>query len=246
MTVWDAEAVETRRGPSLIVWLSAAVVGLFLIWAAFAPLDEIVRAEGEVVSENRPQIVQNLEGGILAEMLVIEGEEVDQGQVIARLQGTQFQAAVDDLTARVTAAEVMRLRLEAEMAGQDSFAVPSGIAAAGGIIASEQALLTARLADYRSKVEGAEAIVTETRRELETMEDLYAREIAALIEVTRARKANSDAEARLSEIVTGVELERANDFSEVLQDIATLTQELRLAEDQLARTIIWVSRPSAA
>jgi membrane fusion protein, adhesin transport system len=239
MTVWDAEATETRRGPSLIVWLSALVVAVFLVWAGFAPLDEIVRAEGEVVSENRPQIVQNLEGGILAEMLVSEGEEVETGQILARLQGTQFQAAVDDLQSRLTQAEVTRLRLEAEMAGLDSFPVPADIAAAApGIVASEQALLTARLADYRSKVEGAEAIVTETRRELETMEDLYNRDIAALIEVTRARKANSDAEARLNEIVTGVELERASDFSDILQDIATLTQELRLAQDQLARTTI--------
>ena len=239
MTVWDTDGAERGRGPSLIVWLSALVVGVFLVWASFAPLDEIVRAEGEIVSENRPQLVQNLEGGILAEMLVTEGEEVAEGQVLARLQGTQFQAKVDDLRARLVGAEVTRLRLQAEMAGVDVFAVPPGIAASdSGTVASEQALLTARLADYRSKVAGAQAIAVETRRELETMEDLFAREIAALIEVTRARKANSDAEARLSEIVTGVALERASEFSEVLQDIATLTQELRLAGDQLARTTI--------
>jgi adhesin transport system membrane fusion protein len=243
MTVWDTDGdgdlTGRTRGPSLIIWLVAAAVVLFLVWASFASLDEIVRAEGEVVSESRPQIVQNLEGGILAELLVAEGDQVEPGQILARLQGTQFQAKVEDLRGRLAAAEVRRLRFEAEMAGQDEFIVPVDLAGmAANIVQSEQALLVARLADYQSRVAGAQAIVTETQRELETMEDLYAREIAALIEVTRARKANSDAEARLAEIVTGTELERASDYSVTLQEISTLRQDMRLAEDQLARTII--------
>jgi membrane fusion protein, adhesin transport system len=198
-----------------------------------------VRAEGEVVSESRPQIVQNLEGGILAELLVAEGDQVEPGQILARLQGTQFQAAVEDLHQRINAAEIRRLRLEAELAGETEFLVPADIAETSAeMLASEQALLVARVADYQSKVDGAARIVTETRRELETMEDLFAREIAALIEVTRARKANGDAESRYNEIVTGTELERASEYSEVLQDLSTLRQDLRLAEDQLSRTVI--------
>lgn len=239
MTTWDNDVVGKTRGPSLIIWLTGAALLIFLIWASFATLDEIVRAEGEVVSESRPQIVQNLEGGILAELLVAEGDQVEPGQILARLQGTQFQAAVEDLHQRINAAEIRRLRLEAELAGETEFLVPADIAETSAeMLASEQALLVARVADYQSKVDGAARIVTETRRELETMEDLFAREIAALIEVTRARKANSDAESRYNEIVTGTELDRASEYSEVLQDLSTLRQDLRLAEDQLSRTVI--------
>jgi membrane fusion protein, adhesin transport system len=239
MTTWDNDIVGKTRGPSLIIWLTGAALLIFLIWASFATLDEIVRAEGEVVSESRPQIVQNLEGGILAELLVAEGDQVEPGQILARLQGTQFQAAVEDLHQRINAAEIRRLRLEAELAGETEFLVPADIAETSAeMLASEQALLVARVADYQSKVDGAARIVTETRRELETMEDLFAREIAALIEVTRARKANGDAESRYNEIVTGTELERASEYSEVLQDLSTLRQDLRLAEDQLSRTVI--------
>jgi len=70
------------------------------------------------------------------------------------------------------------------------------------------------------------------------MEDLLAREIAALVEVTRARNANADAEIRHDEIVTGAELARAKDYSDTLQELATLRQNLRVAQDQLNRTII--------
>jgi len=239
MTTLDLELGGTSRGPSLIVWLTGLTVLVFVIWASFANLDEIVRAEGEVVSSDRPQIIQNLEGGILAELLVGEGHVVEPGQVLARLRDTQFQAAVSDLQGRINAAEIRRLRLEAEIAGQSEIVVPAELAqAAPDMIASEQALLAARLGDFISRVDGAARIVVETRREVEVMEDLFSREIAALIEVTRARKANADAEIRYNEIVTGAELERATAYSEVLAELATLRQELRLAQDQLSRTVI--------
>jgi adhesin transport system membrane fusion protein len=239
MASLDAEFEGQMRGPSLIVWLVAATVLVFVIWAKFAWIDEIVRADGEVVSAARPQIIQNLEGGILAELAVSEGDLVQPGQVLARLRDTQFRAAVDDLQEQLATAEIRRLRLEAEMAGETDFIVPSDLAAVNPeMVASERTLLAARQADFQSQSDGARAILDETQRELAVMEDLLEREIAALIEVTRARKANSDAENQYNEIVTGTQLDRANQYSEVLSDIGTLRQELRLAEDQLARTVV--------
>lgn len=239
MASLDAEFQGQMRGPSLIVWLVAATVLVFILWAKFAWIDEIVRADGEVVSAARPQIIQNLEGGILAELAVQEGDLVQPGQVLARLRDTQFRAAVDDLQEQLATAEIRRLRLEAEMAGESDFAVPDDLAAVSPeMVASERTLLAARQADYQSQSDGARAILDETERELAVMEDLLARDIAALIEVTRARKANSDAENQYNEIVTGTQLDRANQYSEVLSEIGTLRQDLRLAQDQLSRTVV--------
>ena len=239
MAVWEDEIDTRLRGPSLIIWMVAAVVVVFVVWARFAWIDEIVRADGEIVSSSRPQIIQNLEGGILAELLVTEGQMVMPGDVLARLQGTNFSTAVDDIKSQIDAAEIRRMRLEAEIAGQHSFSVPDEIAQRSPtIVASEQALLAARQADYISRTEGAARIVEETRRELDVMEDLLSREIAALVEVTRARNALSDAEIRYNEVVTGTELERASAYSDTLQELGQLRQNLRVAQDQLSRTVI--------
>ena len=239
MAVWEAEFERRMRGPSLMIWLIGATVLIFLIWAKFAWIDEIVRAEGEIVSANRPQIIQNLEGGILAALYVSEGDVVEPGDVLARLRATSFESRAEDLRKQIDAADIRRMRLEAELAGETMFAVPLEIAdRSPEIVASEQALLMARQADYRSRTEGAARIVTETRRELEVMEDLLNREIAALVEVTRARNAFSDAEIRYNEVVTGTELDRASTYSETLQELAQLRQDLRIAEDQLSRTVI--------
>lgn len=239
MVTLNQEFENRVRGPSMLIWLIGATVLVFILWAKFAAIDEIVRAKGSVVSSSRPQIIQNLEGGILAELLVTEGDEVEEGDVLARLRGTQFETNVTDLREQMIAAEVRRLRLEAEIAGMFDFNVPDAILEfSPDIVASERALLGARQSDYVSRTEGAQSIVNETRRELAVMEDLYNREIAALIEVTRARKSNTDALNTYNEIVTQAELDRASEYSDVLQALATLRQELRVSEDRMERTVI--------
>jgi adhesin transport system membrane fusion protein len=239
MVTFNDEFESRTKGPSLLIWQIGATVLIFLLWAKFAAIDEIVRAKGSIVSSSRPQIIQNLEGGILAELLVSEGDEVEPGDVLARLRGTQFETSVDDLREQVIAAEIRRLRLEAEIAGMFSFNVPDAIAVySPEMVASERALLNARQSDYVGRSEGAQSIVTETQRELAVMEDLFEREIAALIEVSRARKSNSDALNNYNEIIAQAELDRASEYSDVLSALASLRQDLRVAEDRLTRTTI--------
>ncbi|RYH03067.1 HlyD family efflux transporter periplasmic adaptor subunit [Salipiger sp. IMCC34102] len=239
MALADTDFTRAARGPSLVVWLVAATVLIFIVWAKFAWVDELVRAPGEVVSASRPQIVQNFEGGILAEVLVAEGDTVEEGDVLMRLEGTQFASQVRDLTEQVNAATIRRLRLEAEIAGLFDFEVPAEIdEAAADTVASERALLAARQADYAAKVDGAARVMEETRIELDLMEDMFAREIVSQIEASGARKAFADAEIRYNEVVTGAELTRATEYSEVLQVLATLEQNLAIARDQLDRTVI--------
>ncbi len=239
MATVDFELENEVKGSSLIIKLIGAAVIIFIIWAKFAWIDEMVRANGEVISSARPQIIQNLEGGILSEMLVSEGDIVDKGQILARLRGTQFATSAEDLGDRIIAAEVRRVRLEAEMAGDAVFDIRADIEShSPEIVASERSLLMARQADYNSKLNGAMTVMRETERELDSLEDLYKREIVSMFELTEARKAHSDATNRYNEIVTGAELERASEYSETLADLASLKQEYRLAQDQLNRTVI--------
>ena len=239
LATFDDDFAEKMRGPSRTIWMIVLVAVVFVVWAAFAWVDEIVRAPGEVVSSSRPQIIQNLEGGILAELNVAEGDVVEPGQTLARLYGTQYQSAVDELSDEIAALEIRRQRLEAEIAGEIGFDVPQNLASrVPDIVASEKALLTARHDEYQARVDGAKAVLEQASKELDLLEKMYAREIAPLIEVTRARKTNSDAQNRLSEAVTTTQLERANDYSKTQSELAGLRQKLTLAQDQLSRTIL--------
>jgi len=240
MSTIDPAAMGDRsKRPSTIIWLIALTVILFIGWASVAWIDEIVRGPGEIVSSSKPQIIQNLEGGILAALYVAEGDTVEPGDVLARLQGTQYQSQVDDLESQIAALEVRKLRLEAEMAGLTDFEpsmneeklVPA-------IIASERALLTARLEDFTSRKLGAKRVSEQAAAELKLLENMLKKEIAPLIEVTRARKVARDAENQLSDIITKTELERAGEYSDTLAKLGTLRQQIKSAEDQLDRTIL--------
>lgn len=239
MATYDADFSDQMRGPSLTIWLVGATVILFLAWSKFATLDQIVRSNGEVISASRPQIIQNLEGGLLAELTVSEGDIVEEGQILAKLQGTQFATNVADLEEQILATEVRRLRLAAEIAGAYSFEVPSQIASRiPQIVASELALINARQSDHAAKVTGAQSVLTEISRELDAMEDMLKRDIVSLMEVTPARKRHTDAQNRLAEIVNGADLDRAAAYSDTLQELAGLAQDLRLSNDRLQRTVI--------
>ena len=227
------------RGPSLLIWLCAATVLIFILWAAFAWVDEIVRADGEMISSSRPQIIQNLEGGILAELMVKEGQIVNEGDVLAQLRGTQFQSSVDDLQDQIIALDIRRRRIEAELNGLNEFGVPEALQLRSPeIVASERALLVARQSEYNTAKEGAARVLEQASQEKRLMEDLLKKKIVALIEVTRARKAHADAKIRYDDIVTKTELERAQDYSDTLKEIATLRQNLKAGQDQLNRTTL--------
>lgn len=238
-TGMDTHISHQMRRPSLVVWLSAAAVIVFVIWAAFAWVDEIVRAEGSMISSSRPQIIQNLEGGILSELAVGEGDIVEAGTVLARLHNTQFQSAVDDLRDQISAFEIRRLRLEAEIDGDYTFDVPSEWAArTPEMVASEAALLQARQSDYVTSADGAQQVLVEARRERDLMDNMLKNKIVSQIEASRARKAYADAKIKYDEVVTRTDLDRAEEYSDVLKELGTLRQTLKSSTDQLDRTVL--------
>jgi len=235
----NAQVAADMRGPSWVIALCTAAGALFVIWAALASVDEIVRGQGALVSSSRPQIIQNLEGGILAELKVAEGDVVNAGDVLARLHTTQFQSSVDEIEDQINALAVRQLRLEAELAGQFDLRVPERLEArTPDLVASERALLQARQTDYVSRREGAERVLDQARQEKELLEELLERNIVALIEVTRARKSFADAKIRYDEIVTTTELARAQEYADALNELSVLRQNLKASRDQLNRTIL--------
>lgn len=64
------------------IWLIALIIAVFVVWSAFAPLDEIVRGIGKIVPTMKNQVIQNLEGGIVTELFVTEGDVVEAGQLV--------------------------------------------------------------------------------------------------------------------------------------------------------------------
>lgn len=110
------QALSTDRELRLM-WLVCGLLVLFLLWAALAPLDKIVRAQGRIIAAGRAQVVQHLEGGIVQDILVREGQKVQLGQTLMRLSDVNASSSLQQGQSRLLALKAQQARLQAEAQG---------------------------------------------------------------------------------------------------------------------------------
>ena len=99
----DVRAAVELRTPRTSRLLLVALIALLAtggVWANYAVLDEVKRGEGRVIPSRQMQVVQSLEGGIIKNILVREGDTVQQGQEIVQIDGTKFRADLGELRAK--------------------------------------------------------------------------------------------------------------------------------------------------
>lgn len=132
--------------------LTAACLG-FVIWAAVGRLDIVSTANGKVIPSSQVKHIQHLEGGIVSEIKVHEGEEVKEGQVLAVLEQIASGADVDELQARIVSLSFDVSRLEAENEGREALAFPEELAGAYPDLAQQGLhLFQARRSQYQSEI----------------------------------------------------------------------------------------------
>jgi adhesin transport system membrane fusion protein len=131
-----------RRSARLALWLALLFWVVALLWAALARVDEFTVAEGRVIPSSRVQLVQNLEGGIIAEVLVKEGDAVRKGQALLRIDKVRFSAASQEGQAKYRALLARIARLQAESTGA-AFIAPPALARSHPALAAEEASLYA-------------------------------------------------------------------------------------------------------
>lgn len=175
---------ETRLQPYAPIVLAALLVaGAFVAtvggWALFSRLDAAVIASGTLHADSDRKSVENLEGGILAELLVRAGDRVDAGQIVARLDTTQIRETLVQLRAGLDQGQFAVWRLEAEEKGvaPDPSAAPRVAATTSGNgldaglrtdlrIAAELALHDARLGAHRSQMAALDREIDKFRAEI--------------------------------------------------------------------------------
>src|SRR5262249_1754799 len=118
---WADPADADRKGfwvfGHLLLVTIAVILVAFVVWADNAVLDIVTRGQGKVIPSSQVQVIQNLEGGIMAGILVHEGDLVEKDQVLLRIDNTTAQSNYDDLHSRYLSGIAAATRLEAEIAG---------------------------------------------------------------------------------------------------------------------------------
>ena len=152
--------VEDSTGLTRVtVWLIALFILAALVWAHFAVLDEVTTGEGKAIPSSKVQTIQNLEGGIVAEIFVREGQMVDKGDMLLRLDDTRFVSNMGESEADRLALVARVERLSAEAEDRPLKLPPEVLKSAPGLAADEEAL-------YRSRQQGVASEVNILQEQL--------------------------------------------------------------------------------
>ncbi|WP_218673567.1 HlyD family efflux transporter periplasmic adaptor subunit [Pseudomonas sp. ABC1] len=226
---------DTRLSGSLrIILLCVAALAAFVLWAWFAELDEVSTGTGKVIPSSREQVVQTLEGGILAELRVAEGDIVEAGQVLARLDPTLTESTVGESAARQRAAMASLARLQAEV-NQSALAFPEALHAFPALIAAETRLYQSRRKRLDESLSGLHQSLSLVRRELAITESLAAGGAASNVEVLRLRRQQSELQLKAVELRSQYVVQAREEMAKASAEVDTLDSVLKGRSDSLQR-----------
>ncbi len=126
----DVHRAASRRGRRfayVLTFVTFAFVVVMIFWANGATIDEVTRGEGRVVPSSKTQVVQNLEGGILSEILVREGDIVQEGAVLVRIDNSLAEANLRDLQGQYISLQARVARLDALFDGAETVEYPTEV-----------------------------------------------------------------------------------------------------------------------
>ena len=232
----------------------ALVFGGFDTWASLAPLSSAAIAPGTVVVDSSRKSLQHLEGGVIRDILVRDGDVVDAGQTLLRLDGANVRAAMASLHPMLATNQAYQARLEAERNGHDEITFPSELVteakedvATAQIVAGQQrifetrrnalvgekALNANRLAQSRQRLEGLELQRKVKERGLVILREELATQRALLSKGYATRKSVASAERSVQQL----ESDSAELHSKV-EEAKMLVQRYELEESQIDKNFV--------
>lgn len=254
------------RASFLIVRYTFILLVVGLVWAAFFNLEEITVGEGKVIPSSQVQVIQNLEGGIVARIPVKVGELVQKDQIVMQLDETRFASSAGETKAKKDAQHAKIARLTAESTGED-FKIEEGFEKENPkIVAEERALYESRkkelnatlsvlkqqLDEKRSRLAHLQASHALSVKELEMTRPLEKQGVVSQVELLRLERVVTDlrrdmdaarigipeAQSKLDGALAKFRADTANELAQVRAEYAGTSATGMAAEDRLARTTV--------
>lgn len=197
-----------------LFWSVGGFFVLALLWAAFARVDEVTTGVGKVIPSSQVQVLQNLEGGIVDEILVREGEVVEKGQPLIRIDDTGFASSFGEKQTRILTLAAQIARMEAEVSGETPVWPKQLQEKAPDILQAENTLYESRLQELASSLNilkrqsdqreqelkeiqtrhtQAERNLKLAREELNLAEPMEAKGVVSKVEILRLKRQLNDA-----------------------------------------------------
>lgn len=233
--VRGAHVVEAAPAAMYAVYLLLALLVVAVVWAWLAQVDIVARAPARVVPDGREQVIASLEGGILRELYVKEGEQVREGQPLAQIDPTRFEAQQAEGQSRRLALRGAVARLEAEATGRP-LSFPEEVREASEVVTGETDAYRARQQALQEALEINQRNAALLQRELGVAETMSAKGLMSEVEVMRLRRQVNDLQMATRERMNRFRQDASTDLVKVRNELALLEQQMVVRDDALRRT----------
>ena len=165
----DADLAILRQEPlqaRMLLRSIGIVMALAIMWAALAQLDEVTRGEGKVIPSKQVQVLQSIDGGLVSEILVHEGDVVQPNQLLIKIDETRFVSSVKENRAQYFGLVARAARLKAMSDGKPFVPPPEVVKEAPEVVAQELQLYEAKRAEMEAAVSIARQQLVQRQQEL--------------------------------------------------------------------------------
>ncbi|EJL82573.1 hemolysin secretion protein D [Pantoea sp. RIT-PI-b] len=228
---------QSTPGSRLVLWMILIIFSSALIWASLARVEEITRGDATIISKSREQVIQSLEGGILAEMNVREGDVVEQGQILLKIDPTRAQSSYREVLNKVIGLKATITRLRAE-AYQMPLKFDEQVMSDPAVVQQETRAYNSRKKALDESVESLQRSYALSMREVSLAEPLAKRGLLSEVELLRMRRSANDL---LSQVVERKNRFQADANSELIKlelELSQTSENLIGRSDVLERTSI--------
>jgi adhesin transport system membrane fusion protein len=233
--VTGAQVLEPAPAAMWAVYLMLAALVVALFWSSRAQVDIVAKADARVVPDGREQVIASLEGGLLRELLVREGQQVVVGQPLALLDPTRAEAQQAEGQAKRQALRAMLARLQAE-AGGKPLSFPPELPAQ--VTRAEAESFEARRSSLNEAVANISRSMGLLNRELAVAESMAGKGLMSEVEVIRLRRQVNDLNMQTQDRVNRFRQEASAELVRVKTELSLIEEQMVVRDDTLKRSTL--------
>lgn len=218
-----------------VVYLVVLLLAVFGLWAWYFEIDEVSSGSGKVIPTSREQVIQSLEGGILTELFVREGDIVEKGHILAQLDPTKSESNVEESAAKYRAALASSARLQAEIAGAGEIEFPEELDGYPQLQAAERLLFDSRRKSLQDSLSGLNQTLGLTKKELGITQSLLKSGAASNVEYIRLQRQSAELELRIAELHAEYMVQSHEELARANAEVQSLSSVVRGRADSLRR-----------
>lgn len=221
----------------IMLYMIGLILVVSLVWAHFARVEEITRGDGKIIPASREQVIQSLEGGILEELNVREGDVVEKGQVLLKMDPTRASSSYGESLSKVLGLKASIARLRAQ-SYDTPLVFPAEVLAVPSIVSDETKAYNAQLKTLNESVGALKTSLSLAEDEVQLSAPLAKKGLVSDVEILRLRRQANEFRLQIAERTNRFRSDANSDLNKQESELAQAEEILRGRQDIMTRTTI--------